>query len=143
MKRTNRNNFNYSNKKDMKEKIIYNKFKINMANKKNEELNEEEEEEEEEEIEEEEEENDYEEIKEILIKYFYKKNNILNNKILNAFRKWKKIKNYNPMVYKRNNNIISSQKKLQKIEIAKNINDNGGINKSKKLFFIYKKYQNY
>ena len=67
---------------------------------------------------------------------FQKKNKIINNKLLNAFRKWKKVNNYYYKI-KIKNNII--KKEINDDDIY----ENGGINKSKKIFIIYRKYTNY
>ena len=103
-----------------------------------------EEEEEEEEFEEEEEESDYiEDVKEILLKYIAKKNNIIYKKLLNAFRKWRKLINNNSVIYNKNNSIKRTPKKVNKNEIVKDICDNGAIDKNKKLFMLYRKYNDY
>ena len=103
-----------------------------------------EEEEEEEEIEEEEDEGHcIEDVKQILIKYINKKNDILNKKLLNALRKWRKVKNCIPIIYTKNNNIIRPLKKMNKIEISKVIYENSGTNRNKKLLMIYMKYKDY
>ena len=136
------------------EKIYYkngnnNKFKNNDANNNN--INNKqkedtyEEEEEEEEFEEEEEESDYmEDLKEILLKYIAKKNNIIYKKLLTAFRKWRTLLNNNPIIYSKNNSMRRTQRKVNKNEIVKDIIcDNGAIDKNKKLFMIYRKYNDY
>ena len=103
-----------------------------------------EEEEEEEEIEEEEEEGHCtEDIKQILIKYINKKNDILNKKLLSALRKWRKVKNCIPIIYTKNNNIIRPLKKMNKIEISKVIYEYDVTNRNKKLSMIYMKYKDY
>ena len=153
-------NSKYQQKKDEEkeeedhaEKIYYkdgnnNKYKNNDTNKKdiNNKQKEDtyEEEEEEEEFEEEEEESDYmEDAKEILLKYIAKKNNIIYKKLLNAFRKWKALLNSKPLIYSKNNRIRRAQKKVNKNEIVKDICDNGAIDKNKKLFMLYRKYNDY
>ena len=94
-----------------------------------------EEEEEEEEIEEEEEESEYlEDAKEILKKYIEKKINILNKRLISAFHKWKNSKYYNTIKYRN---------KINKKYINEDICENGGINRSKKIFIIYRKYSDY
>ena len=91
-----------------------------------------EEEEEIEEIEEEEEESiELGDVKDILINCINKKNDILNNKLFNAFCKWKKIKD---------NKGIHKIKRIK--ENNEDICENGGINRSKKIFIIYRKYSN-
>ena len=103
-----------------------------------------EEEEEEEEIEEEEDEGHHiEDVKQILIKYINKKKDTLKKKLLNAIRKWRKVKNCIPIIYTKNNNIIRPLKKMNKIEISKVMYGNGGTNRNKKLFMIYMKYKDY
>ena len=103
-----------------------------------------EEEEEEEEIEEEENEGCcIEDVKEILIKYINKKNDILNKRLLNAFIKWRKVKNCIPRIYTKNNNVIRPLKKMNKIEISKVIPENSDSNRNNKLFMIYMKYKDY
>ena len=96
-------------------------------------LNEDKEEEceEEEEIEEieEEESGEIEETRDILLKYINKKNELLNSKLFKAFQKWKKVKENNKTIKIEENN--------------DDICENGGINRSKKIFFIYRKYSNY
>jgi len=133
------------------EKVYYqdgsnNKYRNNTANKNNvnniQKESTYEEEEEEEEFEEEEEESDYlEDVKEILLKYIAKKNNIIYKKLLSAFRKWKSLLNNNPIIYNKYKNMRKAQKKVNKNEIA--IYDNGAIDKNKKLFIIYRKYNDY
>ena len=91
---------------------------------------EEEEEEEIEEIEEEEEESgEIEETRDILLNCINKKNEVLNGKLSNAFQKWKKVKENNKTIKIKENN--------------DDICENGGINRSKKIFLIYRKYSNY
>ena len=103
-----------------------------------------EEEEEEEEIEEEEDEGHHiEDVKQILIKYINKKKDTLKKKLLNAIRKWRKVKNCIPIIYTKNNNIIRPLKKMNKIEISKVMYGNGGTNRNKKLVMIYMKYKDY
>ena len=137
------------------EKIYYkegsnNKYKNNDSNKKRNNINNKqkedtyEEEEEEEELEEEEEESDFlDDAKEILLKYIAKKNNIIYKRLLNAFRKWKKLLDNNPIIYSKHNNMRRAQKKVNKNEIVKDICDNGAIDKNKKLFMLYRKYNDY
>ena len=91
---------------------------------------EEEEEEIEEEVEEEEESVDFEQVKEILIKYINKKSKILNEKLLRAFQKWKRFRKYNS--YHRFRRHLRAT--------GDDICENGGINKSRKIFLIYRKY---
>ena len=93
------------------------------------------EEEEEEEIEEEEEESEFlEDAKEILKKYIQKKINILNKRFINSFHKWKRNKNYN---------VIKFRNRINKKSVNEDICENGGINKSKRIFIIYRKYRDY
>jgi len=81
--------------------------------------------------------------KEILLKYIAKKNNIIYKRLLNAFRKWKKLLDNNPIIYSKHNNMRRAQKKVNKNEIVKDICDNGAIDKNKKLFMLYRKYNDY
>ena len=107
----------------------------------------EEEEEEEEELEGEEDESDEsditEEINEILIKYITRKNNILNQKLLNAFKKWVGITNYSPSINTKNNNVRKIEKEINRNDNFKDICENGGVDRNKKLFIIYRKYNDY
>ena len=100
------------------------------------------EEEEENEIEEEEEEIELENIKEILIKFISKKSNVLKEKLLNSFQKWRRFKNSIPLIYSKNNKLIRAQMKYKR-EINKDLYGNDEINRSKRLFIIYRKYHNY
>ena len=106
----------------------HNRFKRRFG----EESDEESEEEESEFEEEEEESEDIDKAKEILIKYILKKHKIMNQILLNAFNKWKKIKNSFHFI-----------KKVNKNEIHVDIYENGGLNKSKKIFIVYRKFNNY
>ena len=118
-----------NNEKNMNEmKKVHHRFKRRFV----EETDEESEEEESEFEEEEEESEDIEKAKEILIKYILKKHKIMNQMLLNAFNKWKRTK--------KNFHFL---KKVNKNEFNVDIYENGGINKSKKIFFIYRKYNNY
>ena len=56
----------------------------------------------------------------------------MNKILLNAFNKWKRIKNSFHFI-----------KKVNKNEIHVDIYENGGINKSKKIFIVYRKFNNY
>ena len=56
----------------------------------------------------------------------------MNQKLLNAFNKWKRTKKPQHFV-----------KKVNKNEINVDIYENGGINRSKKIFIIYRKFNNY
>ena len=104
----------------------------------------EEEEEEEEELEEEEEESDItEELNEILLKYITRKNNILNQKLLNAFKKWVEVTNFVRTKNTNNNNVRKIEKEIKKNEIIKDVCENGGIDRNKKLFIIYRKFNDY
>ena len=117
-----------NNNKNMNEmRKIHSRFRRKL-----EESDEESEEEESEFEEDEEESEDIEKAKEILIKYISKKHKILNQKLLNAFNKWKRTKKTQHFV-----------KKVNKNEINVDIYDNGGINRSKKIFIIYRKFNNY
>ena len=101
------------------------------------------EEEEEEEFEEEEEEIEFEDVKEILIKFISKKNNILIGKLLKAFQKWRKFKNNTSLMYSKNNNNFLRESKKYKRENIKELSGNDKINRSKRLFNLYRKYHNY
>ena len=63
--------------------------------------------------------------------------------MLNAFRKWRALIKKNPIIYNKNNSIRRSHKKVNKNEIVKDICDNGAIDKNKKLFMLYRKYNDY
>ena len=123
----------YSNEKNFKKaKISYNDKKQFIS-----------EEEEEEEFEEEEEEIEFEDVKEILIKFISKKHNILIGKLLKAFQKWRKFKNNNSLMYSKNNNNFLRESKKYKRENIKELSGNDEINRSKRLFNLYRKYHNY
>ena len=127
-----------------KENIIYKYNDNNRTNINNKHKEYEEEEEEEEELEEEEDESDItEEINEILIKYITKKNNILNQKLLKAFKKWIAVTKCTTSINIKNNNIKIITKEINKNEIINDICENGGVDRNKKLFIIYKKYNDY
>ena len=140
-----KNNISFREKKYEKKEDEKQAEKINNNESKNNRKDEiYEEEEEEEEIEEEEDEGHcIEDIKPILIKYINKKNDILNKKLLNALRKWRKVKNCIPIIYTKNNNIIRPLKKMNKIEISKVMHENTATNRNKKLLMIYMKYKDY
>ena len=76
-----------------------------------------------------------EKAKEILIKYISKKGKILNIILLNTFNKWKRYNTIN-----NNNNRV---KRINNNEFNEHIFENGGINKSQKIFILYRKYSNY
>jgi hypothetical protein len=140
-----KDNISFQEKKYEKKEEDEQDEKINnndTKNNKNKEMYEEEEEEEE--IEEEEEEGHcIEDVKQILLKYINKKNDILNKKLLSALRKWRKVKNCIPIIYTKNNNIIRPLKKMNKIEISKVLNEYDVINRNKKISMIYMKYKDY
>ena len=124
---------------DDNNKYKYNDYNNANINKNHKEY--EEEEEEEEEFEEEEDESDIiEELNEILIKYISRKNKILYQKLSKAFKKWVGFTKSSTAINNKKNNLEKKGKDIIKNEIIKEIYENGGIDRNKKLFILYRKY---
>ena len=63
--------------------------------------------------------------------------------MFNAFKKWVGITNYSPSINTKNNNVRKIEKEINRNDNFKDICENGGVDRNKKLFIIYRKYNDY